>query len=123
MAALSAPEIMVYTLPRCPHCSRARALLSSRGLSFEEIDVSGWSGFRRDLHELTGGRTVPQIGIDGTPVRGADRPVGLERAGILVALADGETFPIVRVRRRLTLRSVARACDERIASRWSSSSW
>lgn len=117
MTPAPSPEIVVYTLPWCPHCSRAKALLSRRGLRFGEIDVSGWSGFRRRLGELTGGRTVPQIVIDGRPVGGADRLGALDRAGILAALGAGEQFPIARVRRRLTPRSLMRAVSARVRGR------
>ncbi len=99
-AADPSAEITVYTLPWCPHCARARALLKRRGLAFQEVDGSATRDFRGWLAELTGGYTVPQIVIDGTPIGGADRLASLDRAGVLAAIADRETFPIARERRR-----------------------
>ena len=53
-------EITVYTLPGCPHCVRARALLKRRGLAFREVDGTETPDFRARLADLTGGFTVPQ---------------------------------------------------------------
>ena len=85
-------EITVYTLPWCPHCTRARALLKRRGLAFREVDGTETPDFRARLADLTGGFTVPQIVIDGTPIGGADRLASLDRAGVLVAIADPSHF-------------------------------
>lgn len=60
---------------------------------------------------------MPQIVIDGVPIGGADRLAQLDRAGILAAVADGEPFPITRVRRRVTPRSLARAALARLRGR------
>lgn len=117
MDAATSPEIVVYTLPWCPHCTRAKALLHRRGLPFQEIDGSGSADFRRRLVGLTGGHTVPQIVIDGVPIGGADRLAQLDRSGILAAVAAGEPFPITRVHRRLTPRSLARAALARLQGR------
>jgi len=111
------PKIVVYTLPWCPHCTRAKGLLHRRELPFREIDGSGNADFRQRLAALTGGHTVPQIVIDGIPVGGADRLAQLDRAGILAAVAAGEPFPITRVRRRLTPGSLARAARARLPGR------
>lgn len=92
--------IDVYTLPWCPHCARAKALLRRRELRYHEVDGSGQSTFRARLRELTGGTTVPQIVIDGTPVGGADRLARLDRMGLLQSLAHGEPFPVAREQRR-----------------------
>ena len=47
------------------------ALLERRGLEFEAIDVGDSDGCCR-LHELTGGRSVPQAVVDGRPIGGYD---------------------------------------------------
>ena len=110
-------EITVYTLPWCPHCTRARALLKRRGLTFHEVDGTETPDFRARLADLTGGFTVPQIVIDGTPIGGADRLASLDRAGVLAAIADRETFPIARERRRTSPRLLARWAGARIRGR------
>lgn len=109
MSASAAPaEITVYTLPSCVHCARAKALLGRRGLGFREVDGSGTRDFRRVLMDLTGGFTVPQIVIDGTPIGGADRLAKLDRLGVLAAIAAREPFPITHELRRVSAGSLAR---------------
>lgn len=100
--------IVVYTLPWCPHCTGAKALLRRRELRYREVDGSGQGNFRARLLELTGGATVPQIVIDGTPAGGADRLARLDRMGLLQALAHGEPFPVTRERRRTSPTLLAR---------------
>lgn len=107
----------MYTLPWCPHCARATALLKRRGLAFQEVDGSETPDFRARLGKLTGGFTVPQIVIDGTPIGGADRLASLDRTGVLAAIADHEPFPIARERRRSSLRLLARWAGARIRGR------
>lgn len=76
--------VTVYTTPYCPYCIMAKRLLSSKGASFEEIDVSGDWAAREALVEKAGGRmTVPQIWIGETHVGGYDDLSALERAGKL----------------------------------------
>lgn len=109
--------IVVYTLPWCPHCARAKALLRRREVSYREVDGSSQDSFRAWLLELTGGATVPQIVIDGTPVGGADRLVRLDRMGLLQALAHGEPFPVTRERRRTSPPLLARWIAGRVCGR------
>lgn len=110
-------EITLYTLPLCLHCFRAKALLGRRGLDFHEVDLSGVSDFRRQLMELTGGFTVPQVVIDGTPIGGADRLARLDRIGVLAAIAAREQFPIAHELRRVSPSSVARWAAGRMRGR------
>jgi glutaredoxin 3 len=61
-------RIQLYTTRWCGYCVRAKTLLESRGISFEEISLDDDPDFRRRLLDLTGGWTVPQIVIDGRPI-------------------------------------------------------
>jgi glutaredoxin 3 len=81
------PRIQMYTTRWCGFCVRAKALLDSRGLAYEEISLDDDPAFRRRLLELTGGWTVPQILIDGEPVGGYTELWQLDRAGTLADLA------------------------------------
>jgi glutaredoxin 3 len=107
-------EITLYTLPWCAHCTRAKALLSRRGLPFREVNGTGVPDFRRQIAALTGGHTVPQIVIDGEPIGGANRLARLDRLGVLAAIASGDPFPIDRETRRITPRSLARWAAARL---------
>jgi glutaredoxin 3 len=72
----------MYTTRWCGYCVRAKALLDSRGLAYEEIDL-GENLDRARLNELTGGWTVPQILIDGSPIGGYTELWRLDREGRL----------------------------------------
>jgi glutaredoxin 3 len=73
----------MYTTTICPYCVRAKMLLHKKGVSFEEINVSGDHEMRRWLVSTTGRRTVPQIFINEEAIGGFDEMVALERAGDL----------------------------------------
>jgi glutaredoxin 3 len=76
-------RIQIYTTPWCGYCVRAKLLLEGRGLAYEEIPLEDGAGFREQLHELTGGWTVPQIVIDGSPIGGYAELWRLDRSGVL----------------------------------------
>jgi glutaredoxin 3 len=80
-------SIQMYTTRWCGYCVRAKTLLESRGIPFEEISLDDDPGFRRSLVELTGGWTVPQIVIDGRPIGGYTELWQLDRNGELERLA------------------------------------
>lgn len=80
-------EVIVYSTDPCPFCSRAKALLTQRGIAFTEIMISRTDHDARDrLVAETGGYTFPQILIDGTNVGGFDQLSALDRSGELAAL-------------------------------------
>jgi glutaredoxin 3 len=63
-------RICVYSTRWCGYCVRAKALLDSRGLDYEEISLDDDPAFRQKLFDLTGNWTVPQVLIDGKPIGG-----------------------------------------------------
>ncbi len=77
-------QIEIYTTPTCGFCHMAKRLLTSKGLSFQEISVVGDPGLRQQMIQRANGRyTVPQIFIGETHVGGCDDLYALERAGKL----------------------------------------
>ena len=76
-------RILVYSTRWCGFCVRAKALLESRGIEYEEISLDSDPAFRRRLFDLTGGWTVPQILIDGRPIGGYTELWRLDREGRL----------------------------------------
>jgi len=77
-------KVEVYTTSYCPYCIRAKSLLKSKGVAFEEIDVAGDPALREKMIELSGGRrTVPEIFINGRIIGGYDELRALEAAGRL----------------------------------------
>jgi glutaredoxin 3 len=79
-------KIQMYTTTWCGYCVRAKTLLDSLGLEYEEIQLDDDAGFRATLHDLTGGWTVPQILIDGRPIGGYTELWRLDREGRLAEL-------------------------------------
>jgi glutaredoxin 3 len=80
-------RVQLYTTRWCGYCVRAKALLDAKGLDYEEISLDHDPHFRRTLHELTGGWTVPQIVVDGRPVGGYEELWRLDKRGLLEELA------------------------------------
>ncbi len=77
-------QVEMYTTMWCPYCSRARALLQKKGVAFQEISLDEEPGRRTEMVQRAhGGRTVPQIFIDGEHIGGCDDMVALDRAGRL----------------------------------------
>ena len=73
----------MYTTRWCGYCVRAKALLDSKQLEYEEIHLDDDDHFRQTVHGLTGGWTVPQILIDGKPIGGYTELWRLDREGRL----------------------------------------
>lgn len=79
--------VEIYTTPICGFCRMAKRLLDEKGVAYTEIDVMTAPARRAEMTERSGGgRTVPQIFIDGAPIGGSDDLHALERAGELDAL-------------------------------------
>ena len=78
------PKIEIYTKFLCPYCTRAKKLLSTKGVAFDEHDISMGGPLRAEMLERSGGRqTVPQIFIDGRHIGGSDDLAALDKAGQL----------------------------------------
>lgn len=77
------PRIRLYTTQWCGFCLRAKALLDSRGIAYEEIPLDGDPTFRQQMWDLGGQWTVPLVLIDGQPVGGYRELAALDRSGLL----------------------------------------
>jgi glutaredoxin 3 len=83
-------EVVIYSSDYCPFCMRAKQLLASKGVDFQEICVDGEPAVRAEMTRLAGGRTsVPQIWIGDTHVGGCDDLYACARAGQLDELLAG----------------------------------
>ncbi len=79
--------IDIYTIRYCPYCFDAKELLSRKGVSFNEIDVSANRDRRKEMIARANGRsTFPQIFIGTTHVGGCDDLYALDEAGKLDTL-------------------------------------
>ena len=80
------PRVEMYSTMFCPYCARARSLLESKGVAWEEIDLYEHPDRREEMVQRAKGRTsVPQIFIDGEHIGGSDELAALDRAGRLDA--------------------------------------
>lgn len=85
-------KIEIYTSFLCGYCYRAKKLLESKGVEFQEIDVMVGPGRRSEMKERSGGRTsVPQVFVDGRHLGNCEELYELEAAGKLDALLKGAT--------------------------------
>ena len=64
------PAITVYTTEPCARCHRSKEILTRFGLEYDEVNLAKDPVGRRELVELTGHMTFPQIVIDGNPLGG-----------------------------------------------------
>ena len=82
--------VEIYTTPTCGYCHMAKRLLTQKGVSFTEIDVSGDPEKRQEMmSRANGAYTVPQIFIGKAHIGGCDDLLALERAGKLDPLLEG----------------------------------
>ncbi len=63
-------KIMIYTIPGCSFCSRARTILKQRKIQFEETVLEPGSKESEDLYKKTNVKTFPQIFINGKFIGG-----------------------------------------------------
>jgi glutaredoxin-like protein len=64
-------SITIFSKPDCPFCKKAKALLNSRGLKFDTLDV-GDDVSMSTLKAVSDSVTVPQIFIDGQLIGGSE---------------------------------------------------
>jgi glutaredoxin 3 len=78
-------RIIVYAAPFCLYCIGAKRLLRRRGIAFDEVRINMFEDGARDRlqAESGGGRTFPQVVIDGDPIGGFDSLRALDRSGEL----------------------------------------
>ena len=61
-------SVTIYTKPGCPYCAAAKTRMQEQSVAYEEIDVFLVEGAREKLIELTGGRAVVPVIVDGDKV-------------------------------------------------------
>ncbi len=80
---MSAPHVVVYSTAMCPYCIRAKSLLQTKGVSFEEIRIDIDRDKMAEMMQRSQRRTVPQIFIDDYHVGGFDDMATLDAYGKL----------------------------------------
>ncbi|MGV3511827.1 MAG: glutaredoxin 3 [Novosphingobium sp.] len=78
------PKVEVYTKWGCPYCARAKHLLDSKGVAYEEFDVTMGGPKKAEMLERAPTHTtVPSIFIDGIHIGGSDDLAALNAQGKL----------------------------------------
>lgn len=80
-------RFVMYTTKYCGYCERARRVLRSRAIPFDDIDVTRDPAMRRKVMNETGHLTVPIILLDGKLLGGSDELAELDEAGKLANFA------------------------------------
>lgn len=83
------PKVTMYSTWLCPYCSRARRLLTRKGISVTEIRVDKDPERRAEMRHRSLRNTVPQIFIDDKHVGGFDDLVQLDLLQELDSLLQG----------------------------------
>ncbi|MBA2256158.1 MAG: glutaredoxin [Thermoleophilaceae bacterium] len=76
-------SVIVYTTEPCGFCRQAKALLESRGVFYEEINLVRDPAGREALVALTGQMTFPQVVVGERSVGGFRELVEADRDGML----------------------------------------
>lgn len=66
-------SVKVYSTPSCPWCTVAKDYLSSKNVSFEDVDVSRDRDAAMEMVHKSGQRGVPVIDINGNIIVGFDQ--------------------------------------------------
>lgn len=82
--------VIMYSTGYCPYCARARQLLNSKHVSFQDIRIDDFPEKRDEMMEKSGRHTVPQIFINNQPIGGCDDLYALDSQGELDKLLSNE---------------------------------
>lgn len=58
-------DVVLYTTEPCSFCARVKGILSARGVSFREVNLSKDPAGRVALAQRTGMMTFPQVVVHG----------------------------------------------------------
>ena len=66
-------NIKIYSTATCPYCKIAKEYLSSKGIDFEDIDVSNNQEAVEEMVKISGQMGVPVIAIGSEVIVGFDK--------------------------------------------------
>jgi glutaredoxin 3 len=76
-------QITVYTTDPCSFCIRVKQLLATRGVEYDEVNLSKDPEGRAQLVERTGMLSFPQVVIGDEVIGGFRETVDADRSGRL----------------------------------------
>ncbi|PIR74267.1 MAG: glutaredoxin [Candidatus Magasanikbacteria bacterium CG10_big_fil_rev_8_21_14_0_10_47_10] len=77
-------HVTLYSTPTCPYCARAKQLLTSLNVPYEEIDLASNDTLREELSLKYNWQTVPMIVIGDEFIGGFDDLAALHADGNLM---------------------------------------
>jgi glutaredoxin 3 len=77
------PKVILYSKDYCAFCRHAKALLTSKGAEFEEINIENDESLQEEVRRKSGRWTVPQIFVDGISLGGYQEIQVLDSSGEL----------------------------------------
>ncbi len=83
--------LQIYTKNYCPYCTKAKSLLDSLEVKYEETDITDTPETIEKLVEKSGLRTVPQIFVGDKCLGGYSDIAKLHEEGELVDLLKEES--------------------------------
>ena len=82
--------VEIYTTPICPYCIRAKMLLKSKDIEYQEYNVAIDSDKLTEMHERSQRTSVPQIFIGNHHVGGSDDLMEIAYNGELEKLLNAD---------------------------------
>lgn len=79
-------HVKLYTTEPCGFCRQAKALLQSRGIAYDEVNLARDPDGRSELVALTGQMTFPQVIVGERSIGGFRELVEADRDGTLERL-------------------------------------
>ena len=76
-------DVIIYTTKTCPYCYKAKSLLKSLDVSYQEVSVDFNSKLRAEMASRAGKTSVPQIWFGEEHIGGCDDLHELHAAGNL----------------------------------------
>jgi glutaredoxin 3 len=76
-------KVVIYTQLGCKLSQQAKNLIATKGVNFDERDITYDVLVKREMIELSGGRVItPQIFVDGRHIGGCDDLFHLDKKGL-----------------------------------------
>lgn len=75
-------KIKVYSTPTCHYCQMLKEFLNSKGVAFENFDVSSDLGKRKEMMDKSGQMGVPVVFVDEEMVVGFNEEKLTELLGL-----------------------------------------
>ena len=87
--AIRSNKVMMFAKTFCPYCKKAKAALNEENIDFKvmELDLRNDGDVIQDvMMNITGGRSVPRLFINGKFIGGCDTVLDLQANGKLSEL-------------------------------------